>query len=387
MGTSTLRGSIQGLEARLDGPTRDELAHIRRDLEGGDRTPVIELPNLRLGFACKQRWEDMVGDDRVRACGGCDRPVFNLSAMTRAEGERLLASRGLTPCVRFYRRPDGTVMTTDCPSGELRERRRLAIVAGSLAAGAALAAPSAAHADRTTPPTDSTDSTTTAVETDVTTVTPGPSRVIIVLDQPAMGIPEGPRGLQDLAHEEVGIIIEPRPSRPPIAWSLWGRLGSGLRSRPPALLARTRSPSSSTSSSPTWEAALAADVTFGVGLDGDLRLGAFAEVRTSSSPVLGGELVVSGLPPHPWSSRIAGTGSLVLRAGGNADVVTAAVGFGYVGSFPRSDPWLPWADHLVGARLVASVNRSRDDRAWSATLGIEVEPLGALRAVFDILTE
>jgi len=38
----------------------------------------------------------MVGDDRVRACGGCDRPVFNLSAMSREEAERVLAARGLT---------------------------------------------------------------------------------------------------------------------------------------------------------------------------------------------------------------------------------------------------------------------------------------------------
>jgi len=47
----------------------DELVRIRRGLVGGgERRPSIELPNLRIGFACKQRWEDMVGDDRVRAC-------------------------------------------------------------------------------------------------------------------------------------------------------------------------------------------------------------------------------------------------------------------------------------------------------------------------------
>lgn len=65
-----LQREIGRLETQLD-PTSsaiDELAQIRRGLaEGGTRKPVIELPNLRLGFACKQRWDDMVGDDRVRA--------------------------------------------------------------------------------------------------------------------------------------------------------------------------------------------------------------------------------------------------------------------------------------------------------------------------------
>jgi hypothetical protein len=90
--------------------------------------PAIDLTNLRLGFACKQSWDDMVGDERVRLCNGCDRQVFNLSAMTREDAERL-ATNGLTPCVRFFRRPDGTVMTTDCPTGERRERRRLVVIA------------------------------------------------------------------------------------------------------------------------------------------------------------------------------------------------------------------------------------------------------------------
>jgi hypothetical protein len=33
----------------------------------------------------------------------------------------VLATRGITPCVRFYRGADGTVMTTDCPTGTRRE--------------------------------------------------------------------------------------------------------------------------------------------------------------------------------------------------------------------------------------------------------------------------
>ena len=98
--------------------------------------------------------------------------------------------------------------------------------------------------------------------------------------------------------------------------------------------------------------------------------------------------MIQGLPPHPDTSRIGGAGSIVLRAGGNAHVFTAALGFGYVGAFQRTDPWIRWARHLVGARILASVNRSLDDpREWSATFGVEVEPLGVLRAVLDLATE
>src|SRR5664279_975573 len=139
-----LSREIEQLEGLLDpksSETIDELTTIRRGLSD-ERTSPVRLPNLRLGFQCKERWDDMVGDDRVRACCGCHRPVFNLSAMTHDEAEQLLATRGLTPCVRFYRRADGTVMTTDCPTSG-RERRRLAVVASSFAAGTALATPTA----------------------------------------------------------------------------------------------------------------------------------------------------------------------------------------------------------------------------------------------------
>ena len=98
------------------------------------------LDDIRLAFKCPQRWEDMVGDDRVRDCRGCNKQVFNLSAMTRADAEALLEARGVAPCVRFFRRADGTVMTSDCPTGQRRGGRRLAMVA---AAGSALAEPAA----------------------------------------------------------------------------------------------------------------------------------------------------------------------------------------------------------------------------------------------------
>jgi hypothetical protein len=63
----------------------------------------------------------MRGDDRSRFCGHCQRNVFDLSAMTRAEALVSIGDPNNRPCVRLYRRSDGRVMTEDCPVG-LRER-------------------------------------------------------------------------------------------------------------------------------------------------------------------------------------------------------------------------------------------------------------------------
>lgn len=111
-----------------------ELVRVRADLDQqrARRSP-IRLDNLRVASPCKESWAKMTGDERVRACARCEKQVFNLSQMTRAEAEDLLATRGITACVRFYRRADGTVMTEDCPVGARGVRRNVAIAAGVIA--------------------------------------------------------------------------------------------------------------------------------------------------------------------------------------------------------------------------------------------------------------
>jgi hypothetical protein len=381
--------SIERLEARLDRASDaraiDELATVRRGLStSGARGPVIELPNLRIGFACKQRWDDMVGDDRVRACGGCDRPVFNLSEMTRAEAEAVLATRGLTPCVRFYRRPDGTVMTTDCPTGARPKARRLAVVA---AAGTAFAATPVAMADSPAVESADTEAAPAPEATDDPPVTESgsaaPEIEAITIEQGGMRLTDDET--ERTFSEVMGVmIVADDPQRAAVEWSVWGRLGVGVATQQSDVIARRITEPEVAGSGSTWEAALAAEVTFRVALHGDLRLGAFGELRTSSDPVAGAVLVLDGLPPTPYSSRINGGGSIVLRVGANDRIVTAALGFGYVGSWPRNDPWIRWARHVVGARLVASVNRAIDDpRDWSATIGLEIEPIGVMHGLLD----
>src|SRR4051812_30567591 len=101
------------------------------------------LENVRIGTPCDASWEAMEGDERVRFCGECRKNVYNLSALPRAEAERVLAEREGPMCIRLYQRADGTVMTSDCPVGlrRLRVRRVMALAMGAVGLGAmALAA-------------------------------------------------------------------------------------------------------------------------------------------------------------------------------------------------------------------------------------------------------
>lgn len=87
----------------------------------------------------------MKGDDAVRHCGMCKKDVYNLSEMSTAQVEELLGREGERPCVRFYQRSDGTVITGDCPVGAKRVRRKRALAglgAGALAAFGVALAPS-----------------------------------------------------------------------------------------------------------------------------------------------------------------------------------------------------------------------------------------------------
>jgi hypothetical protein len=80
-------------------------------------TGMLRLDDLQIASPCSASWDSMVGTDRVRYCTSCKLNVYNLSGMSREEAEELIGLRDGRSCVRFFRRADGTVMTTDCPVG------------------------------------------------------------------------------------------------------------------------------------------------------------------------------------------------------------------------------------------------------------------------------
>jgi hypothetical protein len=132
---SDARGSLAVREVELGA----EIHAVRARLDARAQPKRSLLDDVRVASPCPASWDEMEGDDRVRHCKACDRQVFYLSAMTRLEAETLLAEHA-SPCVRLWRRADGTVMTSDCPVGRRRMRvRNVIAVAGSAAVLAALA--------------------------------------------------------------------------------------------------------------------------------------------------------------------------------------------------------------------------------------------------------
>lgn len=86
----------------------------------------IPLDVIDVEQPCPVSWDSMRGDDRVRFCNECSLHVYDLSAMTRPQAEALVNERepGTRMCVRFYRRADGTVLTSDCGGGVRAAARR-----------------------------------------------------------------------------------------------------------------------------------------------------------------------------------------------------------------------------------------------------------------------
>ena len=96
---------------------------------------TTQLDQIRIASPCTVPWSAMDGDERMRRCGECRLDVYNVSDMTRDEALELVRERQGRLCVRLYRRPDGTVLTRDCPVGLRAWRWR---VARRTAAAAAL---------------------------------------------------------------------------------------------------------------------------------------------------------------------------------------------------------------------------------------------------------
>lgn len=84
------------------------------------------IHNLQIAAPCKADWDAMSGDERKRFCSMCKLNVYNISAMTLPEAEKLIIESEGRVCLRMFRRSDGTVITQDCPVGlATRFKRRL----------------------------------------------------------------------------------------------------------------------------------------------------------------------------------------------------------------------------------------------------------------------
>ncbi len=92
------------------------------------------LRRITVPTPCPMDWNLMRGDDRMRFCDSCSKHVYNLSAMTASQiGELIRDQEGNSFCGRFYKRPDGSLVTSECPQTEPpRTRRRLQLRLSSI---------------------------------------------------------------------------------------------------------------------------------------------------------------------------------------------------------------------------------------------------------------
>ena len=89
------------------------------------------LDNLKIASPCSMDWNSMAGDERKRFCGDCKLNVYNLSSMTRYDAEHLLRLSEGRLCVRYFQRPDGTILTQDCPVGWAKVKQRVSVFAAA----------------------------------------------------------------------------------------------------------------------------------------------------------------------------------------------------------------------------------------------------------------
>lgn len=90
------------------------------------------LSKVHVAKPCPANWREMKGTDQVRHCTHCAKNVYNLSNMSRQEAADLIERSEGKVCVRYYMRPDGGVMTKDCPKPMRRKTRMVAVLTSLL---------------------------------------------------------------------------------------------------------------------------------------------------------------------------------------------------------------------------------------------------------------
>lgn len=174
------------------------------------------------------------------------------------------------------------------------------------------------------------------------------------------------------------VAYSPEPTITLIEWSTWLR-GTYVvqRGEPGATLRAV------TTSDNDRDFSAAAGLGFTLPVGRSARIGAWAELRGWDTPLVGGELTL--IPGNLDMFQYNGKSAVTLRAGGNPSFWTAQLGFGY------RAPWDLFGDqprgsrYMIGVGIVTTVTQSRFDRSdWSATIGLEFEPLGALRYILGV---
>lgn len=103
------------------------------------------LDSIDVPAPCPKKWDEMIGDDKVRLCGSCDKNIYNISEMTRAEVRKLLFQSKEKICIRLEKDRDGRVQTLKKQFHKIT--RQAPIAAGVLSASLTFSALTYAQGD------------------------------------------------------------------------------------------------------------------------------------------------------------------------------------------------------------------------------------------------
>lgn len=109
------------------------------------------LDSINITSPCSADWDSMIGNDVVRFCRHCNLDVHDITLMTREEAMALVRKSNGRLCLRYIRRPDGTIQTA-APHQKLHliKRRASRLVAGAFTATLSVCASVAAQTTSTT---------------------------------------------------------------------------------------------------------------------------------------------------------------------------------------------------------------------------------------------
>lgn len=165
-----------------------------------------------------------------------------------------------------------------------------------------------------------------------------------------------------------------------LEWSTWLGFGVGVESSRPDTLARGSTLPADRHSE--WVFSAGAEAT--LPLAHTVRVGAWAGLH-ELEPMVGGELQITGKPRDLDLFFYTGEGVWTLRAGGGRDHLTAALAWGYRCPWKLWGPYSTRTRYEIGPRVTLMATRAYDDpKDWTATLGLEVEPVGALRYLLGV---
>lgn len=71
------------------------------------------LDQVSIQQQCPMSWDNMVGDDRVRFCGECQRQVWNFFEMTDLEIAEVMRANPERLCAQITKTREGTLVTKD----------------------------------------------------------------------------------------------------------------------------------------------------------------------------------------------------------------------------------------------------------------------------------